>query len=179
MFLNENTLQNQLNIVKNVRLTPYFGCNWFFSLYLCFQLQLLSIWEQNQDRQGVPEDHPRMKKCVQNALGKKARRPIEALSAQIASKTAKIVPNGAKKGFKMCQNHIQKDNHIVSKIMIARITIAVILQTDFTDSFVEQHVEILHIQFIASMRGQISNKTCSVAARAGKQTQFSKWGAFL
>ena len=74
-----------------------------------------------------------MKKCVQNALRKKARRPIEPLSAQIASKTAKMVPNGGKRALKMCRNHIQKDNHIVSKIMITRITIASILQTHFTD----------------------------------------------
>ena len=82
-----------------------------------------------------PGDHSRMKKCVQNALWKRARRPIEPLSAQIASKTAKMVPNGAKRALKMCQNHIQKDNHIVSKIMIACSTIALILQTHFTVSF--------------------------------------------
>ena len=67
-----------------------------------------------------------MNKYVQNAVWKRARRPIEPLSAQIASKTAKMVPNGAKRALEMCQNHIQKDNHVVSKIMIARITIALI-----------------------------------------------------
>ena len=96
-----------------------------------------------------PGDHSRMNKCVQNALWKKARRPIEPLSAQIASKTAKMVPNGAKRALEMCQNHVQKDNHIVSKIMIARIAIASILQTHFIDSFVEQRVQILDILFIA------------------------------
>ena len=101
---------------------------------------------------------------------------MESLSAQIASKTAKMVPNGGKRGFKMCQDYIKKDNHIVSKTMIACITIALILQTHFTDSFVEQHIQILHIQFIASTRGQTSNKTCFVAARASKQTQFCALG---
>ena len=62
-----------------------------------------------------PGSVARMKKCVQNALWKRARRPIEPLSAQIVSKTAKMVPNGAKRALKMCQNRIQKDNHMVSK----------------------------------------------------------------
>ena len=90
-----------------------------------------------------------MKKCIQNALRKRARRALEPLSAQIASKTAKMVSNGAKRILEMCQNHVQKDNHIVSKIMIARITIASTLQTHFVDSFVEQRVQISHIQLIA------------------------------
>ena len=49
-----------------------------------------------------------MNKCVQNVLLEKARRPIEPLSAQIASKTAKMVPNGAKRALEMCPNHVQK-----------------------------------------------------------------------
>ena len=60
-----------------------------------------------------------------------------------------MVPNGAKRAFEMCQDHVQQDNHIVSKIMIARITIASILQTHFIDSFAEQRVQILYIQCIA------------------------------
>ena len=179
MFFNENTLQNHLNIVKVCALHGILDVIAFCPLYLCFQLQLLSVWEQNRARQGLPGHHSRMKKYVQNALWKRARRPIEPLSAQIASKTAKMVPNGAKRALEMRQNHIQKGNHIVSKIMIARITIASILQTQFIDSFVEQRVRILHIQFRAWMFGQISTKTCFVAARAGKQTHFSRWGAFL
>ena len=99
-------------------------------------------------RQGVREDHSKMNKCVQNARWNQACRPIQPLSAQIASKTAKVVPNGAKRALKMWQNH-QKSNHIVSKIMIARITIASILQTHFIDSFVEQRFQISRIQLIA------------------------------
>ena len=53
-----------------------------------------------------------------------------------------MVPNGAQRALEMCQNHIQKDNHVVSKIMTARIAIASILQTHFIDSFVEQRVQI-------------------------------------
>ena len=54
-----------------------------------------------------------MKKCGQNALRKRARRPIEPLSTQIAFKTAKMVPNGGKRALEMRQNRIQKSNHIV------------------------------------------------------------------
>ena len=66
-----------------------------------------------------------------------------------------MVPNGAKRALEMCQNHAQKDNHIVSTIMIARITTASILQTHFIDSFAEQRVQFLHIRFIVKMRNQI------------------------
>ena len=121
MFSNENTIQNHLNIVKVCALHCILDAIEFCLLYLCFQLQLLPIWGQNRTRQGALEDHSRMKKCAQNALWKRARRPIEPLSAQIACKTAQMVPNGAKRALKMCQNH-KKNNHIVSKIMIARIT---------------------------------------------------------
>ena len=74
---------------------------------------------------------------------------MESLSVQIASKTAKMVPNGAQRALEMCQNHIQQDNQMVSKIMIARIVIALILQRHFIDSFVEQRVQHLHFQSIA------------------------------
>ena len=124
----------------------------------------------------------RMKKCVQNALWKKACRPIEPLSTQIASKTAKMRSNDAKRAQKSPQNGSEsytKKTTTFSKIMIARSTIALILQTHCSNSCVEQHVHVLHIQFIASMRAQNSNKTCFVAARASKQRHFSRWGAFL
>ena len=104
---------------------------------------------------------------------------MESLSVQIASKTAQMVPNDAKRALETCQKHMRKDNHVVSKIIIPPITIATILQTHSTDSFVEQRALFLHVQFIASMGGQISNKTCFVAARASKQTHCSRWGAFL
>ena len=65
---------------------------------------------------------------------------MESLSVQIASKTAKMVSNGAKRALGMCQKHVRKDNHVVSKIIIPSITIASILQTHFIDSFVEQRV---------------------------------------
>ena len=88
-----------------------------------------SIWGQNQARQGAPKDASRMKKSVQDSLWKEACRPIEPLSAQMASKTAEMMPNGTKKAPQMCQNCIQKGKQIVSKLMIARITRALILQT--------------------------------------------------
>ena len=74
---------------------------------------------------------------------------MESLSAQIASKTAQMVPNDAKRALETCQKHMRKDNHVVSKIIIPPITIASILQTHSTDSFVEQRVQILHIRVIA------------------------------
>ena len=89
-----------------------------------------------------------MKQCIQNALWKRVRRPIEPLSAQIASKTGKMVPNGAKRALDMCEKHVQKDNHLVSKIMIAPIAIPSILQTQLIDSFVEHRVQLLHIQVL-------------------------------
>ena len=72
----------------------------------------------------------RMKKCVQNALWKKACRPIEPLSTQIASKTAKMRSNDAKRAQKSPQNGSEsytKKTTTFSKIMIARSTIALIL----------------------------------------------------
>ena len=138
--------------------------------------------EQNQARQGAPRGGARMKKCVQNALWKRACRPIEPLSTQIASETAKMRSNDAKRAQKSPQNGSEsytKKTTTFSKIMIARSTIALILQTHCSNSFVKQHVQVLHIQFIASMRAQNSNKTCFVAARASKQRHFSRWGAFL
>ena len=65
---------------------------------------------------------------------------MESLSAQIASKIAQIVPNGAKRPLETCQKHVRKDNHVVSKIIIPSITIASILQSHYTDLFVEQRV---------------------------------------
>ena len=96
MFSNENAIQNHLTIVKVCALHCILDAIELCLLYLCFQLQLLLIWEQNQARQGVREDHSKMNKCVQNARWNQACRPIQPLSAQIASKTAKVVPNGAK-----------------------------------------------------------------------------------
>ena len=121
----------------------------------------------------------RMKKCVQNALWKKACRPIEPLSTQIASETAHMVSNGAKTALKNGSESYTKRQPYRFKNHDCLVTVALILQTYFTDSFVEQHVQVLHIQFIASMRAQISNKTCFVAARARTQRHFSRWGAFL
>ena len=120
-----------------------------------------------------------MKEMRPKCFTEKSPPPDRAIERTNVSKTAQMVPNGAKRAPEMCEKHVLKDNHLVSKVMIAPITIASILQTHFIDSFVEQRVQILHIQFIASMRSQISNKTCFVAARASKQTHFSRWGAFL
>ena len=89
-------------------------------------------------------------------------------------------------GVKWYQNSPQNGSESYTKRQPYRfknhdcsVTVALILQTHFTDSFVKQHVQVLHIQFIASMRAQISNKTCFVAARARTQRHFSRWGAFL
>ena len=113
MFLNENTIQNHLEIVKICALDCILDAIAFSALYLCFRLQLLLIWEHSQARQGVPETSSKMKNCVQNALRKRDRRLIEPLSAQIAFKTAKMVPNGGKRALEMRQNRVQKSNHIV------------------------------------------------------------------
>ena len=92
---------------------------------------------------------------------------MESLSVQIAFKTAKMVSNGAKRAFEMCQKHVRKDNHVVSKIIIPPITIASILQTHSTDLFVEQPVLFYTFTSYLSMCGQIHNQTCFVAAENG------------
>ena len=151
----------------------------FSALYLCFRLQLLLIWEQSQARQGAPETSSKMKKCVQNALRKRARRLIEPLNAQIASKTANMVPNGAQKAFKMCPNHIRKDSHIVFKNHACSHHYCF----GFANSFYRFMCRATRSNFIHSIHSFNAQpnfkQNVFVAARAGKQTHFSRWGAFL
>ena len=48
MFLNENTLRNHSTIVEMCAFHRLLNGIAFFPLYLCSQLQLLSIWEQSK-----------------------------------------------------------------------------------------------------------------------------------
>ena len=55
---------------QSVCLIMYFWCNYIFSQHLCFQLQLLSTWEQNQARQGAPEGSHGWKNTSEMFYGK-------------------------------------------------------------------------------------------------------------
>ena len=67
-----------------------------------------------------PEDHSWMKQCLQNALWKTARRPMEPLSAQIDSMATKIVAKTLRRAIKRRQ-HRTKTDHIVLQIVLAPI----------------------------------------------------------
>ena len=84
----------------------------FFRYIYASNCNFYRFWSKTRPTK-VPRWGTRMKKCVQNALRKRARRLIEPLSAQIAFKTAQMVPNGGKRALEMRQNRVQKSNHIV------------------------------------------------------------------
>ena len=55
MFLSENTLRNHLNIIEKCAFHRLLNGISFFPLYLCSQLQLLSIWVQSKPAKVLPK----------------------------------------------------------------------------------------------------------------------------
>ena len=129
------------------------GAIGFLWLHFCFRLQLFRFWKQNPARQGAPKDHSRMKNASRILYGKKP--PDRAIERTNGLQDR---PNGAQcpKKLPKCIRIIYKNKHIVSKIMIARIASALILQTQFADSSLEQRP-----QFGASCTAKFQTKRAS------------------
>ena len=64
----------------------------FFAIFMLPVTTFIDLGSKTKPTEVPRGGGARMKKCVQNVLWKRACRPIEPLSTQIASKTAKMVP---------------------------------------------------------------------------------------
>ena len=99
-FLNETHFKIIWILSKCVPYTVFWMQLHFFAI---FMLPVATF----SDFGTKPSPYSWMKKCFENALWKRACRPIEPSIAQIASKAAQMVLNGAKRVPEMCQKHVK------------------------------------------------------------------------